>query len=271
MIQIGGVTGASPTPEQWNRAFTIYDATATTFKLAMGFVPRAPGGMPTVSLVTSNFDSVLRELPANTRLNVGPGVFQTRGYAPNAYASWQPKSGQKIVGAGTGVTTIRLVGAGVVKVGSDLIEQHYHAIGMNISPSGTTAATAVDGFEVSDLTIDCGMNRVNISSNPAQPQYVEAQQLRGTDQYPKIACGAVRVFGSHCRINRVKAINWGTKTLKEGCFVFSIVDASVAVVALGLLHPCRAGGRNWPAASLIPWPHAALRGATARSASRSTF
>lgn len=44
--------------------------------------------------------------------------------------------------------------------------------------------------------------------------------------YTPVACGAVRVFGSHCRISRVKAINWGTKTFKEGCFVFSIIAAS---------------------------------------------
>jgi hypothetical protein len=71
----------------------------------------------------------------------------------------------------------------------------------------------VDGFEVSDLTINC-----NIDNQP----------LRGSVEYnyTPVACGAVRLFGSHCLIRRVKAINWGTKSFKEGCFVFSIIDAS---------------------------------------------
>jgi hypothetical protein len=206
MVQIGGVTGLPETAAQWNRMFGIYDVTPTSFKIAFGFLPNAPGGFPTTARVTFLFDKILRDLPANTRVNLGPGVFQTRGYAPQGVNSWQPKAGQKIIGAGMDVTTLQLVGASVAN-------QHYHAIGMNVLPSGSTPVPPLDGFEVSDLTIDCNLDN---------------QPLRGTGQYTPVACGAVRVFGSHCRIHRVKAINWGSKTLKEGCFVLSVIDASAA-------------------------------------------
>jgi hypothetical protein len=204
VIQINGVTGLGAV--DWNRAFTIYDVTATMFKFAFAVLPALPEGFPTAARVTFLFDKILRDLPSNTRVNLSPGVFQTRGYAPQGVGSWQPKAGQKIVGSGMDVTTIQLVGAAVA-------DQHYHAIGMNLTPSGTTPATPVDGFEVSDLTIDCNLDN---------------QPLRGTGQYTPVACGGVRVFGSHCRIHRVKAINWGSKTLKEGCFVLSVIDASAA-------------------------------------------
>ena len=100
MVQISGITGPDPiTIAQWNRAFSIYDVTPSTFKVALGFIPRIPIGNPLVSLVRFNFDNILRDLTPNTRVNIGPGTFQTRGYAPQGINSWQPKSGQKIVGA----------------------------------------------------------------------------------------------------------------------------------------------------------------------------
>lgn len=209
MIELSGVTGAAA--PQWNRVYGIYDVTPTTFKFARGEFLNAPGGSPQVARITFLFDRVLRDLPVNTRVNLGPGTFQTRGYAPQGIDSWQPKAGQKIVGAGTGVTTLQLVGASVA-------DQHYHAIGMNLSPSGTTPATPVDGFEISDLTIDCNMDN---------------QPLRGQSTYTPVACGAVRLFGSHCRISRVKAINWGTKSLSQGCFVMSIIDTSAETTDAG--------------------------------------
>ena len=201
IVEIQGVTGDGAM--HWNRAFTVYGIEPTKFKFAL-ITPFAPEGSPFAALVTFQFDRILRDLPSNTRINLGPGTFQTRGYAPQGINSWQPKAGQNIVGAGIGVTTLQLVGASVA-------DQHYHAIGVNLSPSGATPAAPVGGFEISDLTIDCNMDN---------------QPLRGQSNYTPVACGAVRVFGSHCRIRNVKAINWDTKSLKEGCFVLSIIDAS---------------------------------------------
>ncbi len=36
----------------------------------------------------------------------------------------------------------------------------------------------------------------------------------------------MRILGNRCRVRNVKAINWGTKSLKQGCFVISIIQAN---------------------------------------------
>jgi hypothetical protein len=153
-----------------------------------------------------------------SEVNLGPGEFLTRCYGPHWAGGWQPKSGQKIVGCGFEVTTLKLLGAGVVDIGEeeeDLVEQHYHAIGTPIIPpaGSTTDIMPLEHFEVSNLTIDCNLDN---------------QPLRDQQTFSPVACGAVRVLGSHCRVHNVKTINWGTKSLKEGCFVISIIGASGA-------------------------------------------
>lgn len=166
------------------------------------------------SLARFHFDEIMRSVPANMKVNIGPGEFLTRGYGPHWAGGWQPKSGQKILGAGSDVTILKLMGAGVVKVGNDLVEQHYHAIGMPVVPAvgSTTAISPLKHFEVSNLTIDCNM---------------DGQPFRGpTSTYAKVACGAVRILGSHCRIQNIKTINWGTRSLKESCFAISVIGAS---------------------------------------------
>jgi len=138
-----------------------------------------------------------------------PFTYQTRGFGTKADGTvdgrgWQPKTGQKIVGAGVEVTTLQLVGA-------DQEDYHYHAVGMAIEPTGNTAIAPLQSFEISDLTIDC-----NADNQPGRP----------TPGYAPVACGAVRILGAQSCIRRVKAINFGTKSFKEGCFVLSIIQAS---------------------------------------------
>jgi len=209
-VTISGVTGLQA--ELWNRTFAIYDVTPTTFEFAGGVTFPPPEGFPIATPHILHFDRVLQSVPANMRVNIGPGVYQTRGYAPGRVVGWQPKSAQKIVGAGFDVTTLQLVGAAVIKPNSSTrVEEHYHAIGTPIVPTGSTPLVPLKHFEVSDLTIDCN---------------VDNQSLVEQDAYSMVACGAVRVLGNHCRIRNVKAINFGTKTLKQGCFVLSIIGAS---------------------------------------------
>jgi len=218
MVQISGVTGQFAV--QWNRVFGVYDVMPTTFKFARGAFFNEPSGFPTAARVTFLFDEVLRAVPPYTRIHIGPsGIdgngnvipFQTRGFAPQGVGNWQPKSGQKLVGAGMDVTIVQLVGAGVVKLEEELVEQHYHAIGMPITPTGTAPSPFLAAFEISDLTIDCNADN---------------QPLRGQGTFTPVACGAVRVFGSNSRVRRVKAINWGTKSIKESAFVISLITAS---------------------------------------------
>ncbi len=203
LVEISGVEGSSQ--DRWNGTFGIYGVTNSTFKYYMKReVAHPAAGNPRAVRLIFLFDEVMRNAPASIRIHVGPGVFQTRGFAVGDDRGWQPKTGQKIVGAGFDVTTLQLVGA-------DHADQHYHVIGMPITPNGSTPITPLQSFEVSDLTLDCNMDQ---------------QPNRPDPGYANVACGAVRIFGTQSRIRNVKAINWGTKSLQQGCFVFSIIQAS---------------------------------------------
>jgi hypothetical protein len=188
----------------WNGTFAIHDVTLTTFKYTMAGPPQNPAlGSPTASLQTIQFDRLMRELPGNLRIQLGPGEFQTRGYSHSGILGFQPKTGQKIVGAGVEVTTIKLVGA-------TQADEHYHAVGMKIEADEEGEPAPLDHFELSDLTIDCNLDQ--------QPR------MFGSG-YAPVACGAVRILGNFCKIQRVRAINWGTKTELCRCFVISLVGA----------------------------------------------
>lgn len=126
------------------------------------------------------FDELMLNMPAYTTVHLGPGEFQTidlkYGIDPNP-PSWQVKSGQKIIGSGMGLTTMKLVGASVS-------DRHYVAIGVHYY-------NYVEDVEISDLTVDC-----NIAGQPNQ----------------NVACGAIAVPGRHIRIRRVRAINFSSQT-----------------------------------------------------------
>src|SRR5712692_4700295 len=64
------------------------------------------------------FSTLMNSFPPRTVIHLGPGVFQTFGFAPafpppapQPPSPWQPKSGQKIIGAGMYATTLKVVGA----------------------------------------------------------------------------------------------------------------------------------------------------------------
>ena len=203
LVSISGVTGDDA--ELWNGTFGIYGISDYSFKYYMKKPPApSPPGSPQCNLLTLLFDKILRNIPPSTRVQLGPGVFQTRGFATNDARGWQPKTGQKIVGEGIDVTILQLVGA-------ENADQHYHVVGMPITPVGLAVIAPLKHFEISDLTIDCNLDNQSGRPDPG---------------YANVACGAVRVLGNHTRISRVKAINWGTKSLKQGCFVLSIIQAS---------------------------------------------
>ena len=162
------------------------------------------------------FDLIMSNLAAwypNARLRVhlGPSPrttnneaipFETKGYSPDQpTGGWQPSRGMKIVGSGIDVTVLRL------NPTTQNIQQY--AIGHDLTTGSPAVPNPLDGVEVSDLTIDC-----NISATTAG------------------ACGAIRLLGSHCRIRRVKAVNWGTKSATKPCYVMSVVTAYPGTVLL---------------------------------------
>ncbi len=214
VVTISGVTG--PFATNWNGTFGIYEISEFGFRYFMkkAVPPAQPvPGSPQCVRLTFPFDEIMRNAPEKIKMHIGPGVFQTRGFAVGDDRGWQPKTGQKIIGAGFDVTVLQLLGA-------DLPDQHYHVVGMNIEPDGTEAIVPFQSFEISDLTIDC-----NLDNQPARPD----------PGYGNVACGAVRILGSGTRIRNVKAINWGTKSFAQGCFVVSIIQASARPMSGG--HP----------------------------------
>ncbi len=142
----------------------------------------------------AKFDAVMNGLAAYTRINLGPGTFQTNGYADGVSGGWQPKPGVKIVGSGADVTILQLAGSSM--------SAHYYAIGHSLGTGGHP--NLMDFFEVSDLTIDCHL-----------------AAFSGTSA----ACGAVRAMGNHAKIRRVKVVNWGTKSTSRPCFVLAAITA----------------------------------------------
>ncbi|HTG45367.1 MAG TPA: hypothetical protein VK633_12625, partial [Verrucomicrobiae bacterium] len=123
------------------------------------------------------FDAVMNsstKVPVGATVRMGPGTFFTKGNANNGTGAWAAKNG-RLLGSGMGVTTLKLV--------SVLSGQARSAIGMN----HTNTATPLDGFEVSNFTVDCGF--LSAVSNTANR--------------------AIAVYGKHIFLHRIRAINFG--------------------------------------------------------------
>lgn len=57
----------------------------------------------------NKLDDILKSLPDNTRVHLGPGTFVTQGYKEDVTGSdWWPRSGMKILGSGVGATTLQV-------------------------------------------------------------------------------------------------------------------------------------------------------------------
>ena len=124
------------------------------------------------------FDDRMDSFQTFTTIHLGPGIFQTRGY--NGFTGWQAKSGQRIIGAGMNVTTLKLVEASLANILTVAIGVH--------------ANNFLSGFEASDFTVDCNLSAQPIAS---------------------VACGAISLTGTRIRIRRIRAINWGTQVFPD--------------------------------------------------------
>jgi hypothetical protein len=139
-----------------------------------------------------------------TTIHLGPGIFQVPAIT-SVNGAWKPKSGQRIIGAGTFLTTLKVVGA------SGSAALHFA-----IDSEGEF----LDGFEVSDLTVDCNM-RAHVGQG--------------------VAIGAIFAVGRRVRVRRVRAIDFGTENLLEG-FVVGVGGAHVSIpeVSDGVIEDCLA-------------------------------
>lgn len=138
---------------------------------------------PYVVDTAPHFDTLMSGFQPRTTVHLGAGTFETAG-------QWIVKAGQKIRGAGMGVTTISRVG--------------LTANNLNYAIDAGTGSF-VSGVEVSDLTLDCGM---------------------GT-QTGLAACG-VRLYGANVRLSRLRVTNFGNKYFSTDCAVVAIGGASSA-------------------------------------------
>lgn len=207
IVTIAGVTGNGA--DCWNGTFATYDVTDQThFKYLMKAEPSAAAaGFPVGALKWGYWSGQpLRNRFPHTRVHLGPGVFETRGCRPVVNASggaqgqwengigpqpktgWFPNTGQKIQGAGMGLTTLKLVG------GDDM---EHQAIAVSL-----WLYEFLEHVELSDFTVDCNIDG----------------QL-----HSQMACAAVYLVGRHLRLRRVRAINFGSHTpdYREN-FVFTL-------------------------------------------------
>jgi hypothetical protein len=156
-------------------AITVTGADSFTYQMLFEpFSSAAPGSAKTCCREREQFDTLMRAMPENTAVHLGPGVFETKGLA-FSIKTWEPKPGQKILGSGIGVTTLKLVGAAAPETNYWAIGAHYY--------------TWLHDVEVSDFTIDC-----NATGQPG----------------PYVTCDAVMLKGRHIRIRRIRAIHFGS-------------------------------------------------------------
>src|SRR5438445_5890599 len=82
MVLISGVTGDDQA--SWNGMFGIYGVSQNSFKYYMKKQVFTPAlGNPKCARLTFPIDRLFHEIPGNSpaRINLGPGLFQTRGFA----------------------------------------------------------------------------------------------------------------------------------------------------------------------------------------------
>ncbi len=193
------------------RTFTITVAGPATFTYTMLGVPSSSSAAPLEGASIQcwrereQFDALMRSIPANAVVHLGPGVFETKGFASSIAGGWTARSGQHIAGSGMGLTTLRIVGAAGPY-------SHYGVI---------AAVEYLDGFDASDLTVDCN---------------VEGQL------HPNAVCAAINIHsgGRHVRIRRVRAINFGSRApvdtyIENFVFYVSVptTDTPQALIAQG--------------------------------------
>lgn len=179
MVTINGVGTTQATDIYYIGTFSIVVLSNTSFKYQMLAEPTSTSAPGTISCVREReqFDAVMRGMSANCTVHLGPGVFESKGASP-AIQAWEPKNGQRILGSGRGVTTLKLVNASWPEFNYALIAPQSYA-------------AYVEDFEVSDLTFDC-----NIAGQPNQ----------------RVSCTAVWMPGKHVRLHRLRAINFSSQT-----------------------------------------------------------
>lgn len=163
----------------------------------------------------SQLDSVLSD-PAkagtDTSIRFGPGLFRTNGRG-GSVNTWFPRSGQRLIGAGMHQTILQLVEAAPAIAGTK----------DSISAISNDGGPAIDGLEISDLTIDVNLDR---------------QPKPGGKPAP-IECGAIRLsLAKNVLVRRVRVINWGTYTAAIENFPIFIESPQSSASGTNVVEDC---------------------------------
>lgn len=133
-------------------------------------------------------DEFLRVLPENTVIHFLPGKYRTRGYhagESDPSKIWQPKRGQKLIGAGVDVTVLRLVDASIPTTG-------YSVIGCEYNQNA-------DDLEITGMTLDADLD----------------------NQVGAKLANCIGVFGSRIHIHHIKGRRFGSLNNTLECFAIS--------------------------------------------------
>ncbi len=178
----------------------------------MWFAPSgsvAGNGSASFPFITTSPAAFSNYLASETRTNITWRFYPGTYVIP--YPGIVPLAGWKFRGSGQEGTTVMFA--------------------TNVSPSTASAVfitrtpSHVNGVEISDMTIDCNMgHQTNI------------QQI-----------AAVYLIGSYCRVERVKAINWGTRAGE--LFLFAIRNNLIDTNYYSIFDSCRVG----PSALITNW------------------
>ncbi|HWC59691.1 MAG TPA: hypothetical protein VHC44_08360 [Verrucomicrobiae bacterium] len=158
-------------------------------------------------------------IPEYSTIHLMPGTFLVREGLNDASKARHPitmKEGWKIRGAGMDVTVLELV------TNSQALFGKINVIAGTAVTTGSSWdawSTPLRNAEVSDLTVDCNLQ------NQSSAQCINAIAMSGT----------------HNKISRVKAVNWGSTAANSECFLFNMgphSNLSANEPADGLIEDC---------------------------------
>src|SRR5689334_7987799 len=131
--------------------------------------PAGSPGNPYAANTPESFGNIMRVNVGNNRLvRLGPGIFQTRGGGGPGVAGvalsklWSAFTGQRIVGAGMFAMTLRFVWdtTNVAPTGNPG-QSHTMILG-----SASPGSDFQSSFELSDLTLDCALDKTPLYPDP---------------------------------------------------------------------------------------------------------
>lgn len=159
-------------------------------------------------------------IPEYSTIHLMPGTFVVEDGTNSAGRACQcitMKQGWKVRGAGMNKTVIQVIS----NAPALFLKIHvFDGTAITGAPGASTGVVPLLHAEVSDLTVDCNLQNQSSSGG---------------------CIAAVVMFGSHNKVSRVKAINWGSTVAGAECFLFNLGPSSALSASdtgEGLIENC---------------------------------